>query len=325
MHRNILIALYIGCLAISFHPMSHAFIARNIIAVGSNVVLSSPDAEIWTPNQVTNTVHLSDVVLANNQYIIAGQCRLNLKSSLGTTWSSYKTPFCFERMIWSHQQYFALFNDADTTSATIYTSKSGAHFKKRFFGLDLAVKGIARGRGRYVGVGYHAVNPDPNDFGLILTSRDGRKWRQLQNTHIPGQLYDIVWGKNQFVAVGTVILTSPDGKTWTHHPLNSAVRLLSVAWNLQHFVAVGFDGVILTSQDGVNWTQQSSGTVRNLNRVVWVNNGNQFVAVGSFGTILTSPNGIDWTPQVSGTTLPLSGVAGPEPRTDPSRTTKREK
>ncbi|HBI22552.1 MAG TPA: hypothetical protein DDY37_08275 [Legionella sp.] len=90
-------------------------------------------------------------------------------------------------------------------------------------------------------------------------------------------------------------------------------------------MAVGFDGVILTSQDGVNWTQQSSGTVRNLNRVVWVNNGNQFVAVGSFGTILTSPNGIDWTPQVSGTTLTLSGVAGPEPRTDPSRTTKREK
>jgi photosystem II stability/assembly factor-like uncharacterized protein len=59
----------------------------------------------------------------------------------------------------------------------------------------------------------------------------------------------VTWSGPQFVAVGDsgVILTSPDGKTWTSQTSGTSQILRGVIWSGSQFVAVGDSGVILTS------------------------------------------------------------------------------
>jgi hypothetical protein len=297
-----------------------AHVATNIVVIGSNVdgegggsnvALTSSDGIIWTPRSIPTTPLFWNVVLANNKYTVVGQCRSNLISKDGINWIVSPTKFCMRKIIWSHKQYFTLFNDPDTTTAEIFSSTDGISFKSRFIGPDLAVNGIARGKGRYIAVGSHSVNPDPKNQGLILTSSNGSNWNLVDKTFIPGQLYDVIFKNNIFVAVGTNIATSENGITWKTTHSGVSTLLMSVAFGDNKFVAVGQRGVILTSQNGKKWVLESSGTSNDLFNVIWTDNTHQFIAVGSFGTILTSTNGKDWLARNSGTQVSLTGVAGP--------------
>lgn len=117
----------------------------------------------------------------------------------------------------------------------------------------------------------------------------------------------VVWANNQFVAVGTTILTSSNGADWKERTIPVADAVLRrVIWSGTQYVAVGTLGTILTSPDGVVWTTRTSGTSAVLNWVVW--SGSQFVVVGDSGTILTSPDGITWTVRTSGVSNTLYSV-----------------
>ena len=78
------------------------------------------------------------------------------------------------------------------------------------------------------------------------------------------------------MAVGTTILTSPDGVTWTARNSGTTTNLNAVIWGGGQFAAVG--RTILTSPDGVTWTSENAGTSHSLSGVA--SNGRQFVAVG---------------------------------------------
>jgi hypothetical protein len=117
-------------------------------------------------------------------------------------------------------------------------------------------------------------------------------------------LNGVTYGSGQFVVVSVsgLILTSPDGGTWTSR--TSGNNLRAVTYGGGQFVAVG-DGnttsTIVTSPDGVTWTSRVSGTTTtSLDSVTY--GGGQFMAVGPNDTIVTSPDGVTWTSRVSGTT-----------------------
>ncbi len=127
---------------------------------------------------------------------------------------------------------------------------------------------------------------------------------------ITDNLHGVVWSGSQFVAVGDgdIILTSPDGSTWTAQTPGTSYALRGVVWSGSQFVAVGDRGTILTSPGGSTWTAQTPGTSDDLSGVAW--SGSQFVAVGSCiaanctaadGTILTSPDGRTWTARTPST------------------------
>ena len=129
-----------------------------------------------------------------------------------------------------------------------------------------------------------------NEPGATWTSR----------TSGGNDLFGVAYGNGRFVAVGgyvedyfgllssaSVILTSPDGVSWTERTSGTRNRLSDVTYGNGLFVAVGGGGTILTSPDGVNWTARISGTSRFLRGVAYGNG--RFVAVGEDGAILTSP------------------------------------
>jgi hypothetical protein len=147
----------------------------------------------------------------------------------------------------------------------------------------------------------------------------GRIWHIQPHPGPNVPLQDVAWSGSQLVVVSLsgIILTSPNGSTWTAQN-SGASGSIGVIWAGSQFVAVGYSGAngtvgtILTSPDGSTWTPHNSNTTHDLYDVAW--SGAQFVAVGNAGTIMTSPDGSIWTPQPSGTSsLSLSGVVWSHP------------
>ena len=117
-------------------------------------------------------------------------------------------------------------------------------------------------------------------------------------------------GPSLFAAVGRggVILTSPDGVTWTRRTSPTTNTLAAVPGGAQ-FIAAGNAGVIVTSPNGTAWTSQSSNTTSFLNAIGL----DTFIAVGegndtTSGGILTSPDGVTWTQRALSTTNGVFGV-----------------
>ncbi len=144
-------------------------------------------------------------------------------------------------------------------------------------------------------------------------------------------LYDVAWGNGQFVAVGsmgvdeTVVLLSPDGRTWERVSLGKPTRplgasdtdvgaLYGLAWNGLQFVAVGER--IITSPDGKSWNVTATFTPCVFSRVVA--HYGTFVAVGGsrgHGCITTSADGKSWvdrTESIDSNTALLTDVVRTE-------------
>ncbi|MDM7324088.1 MAG: hypothetical protein P3W93_003665 [Thermus sp.] len=120
------------------------------------------------------------------------------------------------------------------------------------------------------------------------------------------ELHDVVYANGQYVAVGgccdPVVLTSPDGKSWTRRGLPKEANrgLRGVTYGGGQFVAVGsysavYPATILTSPDGIRWRVQDSGVYEEIGAVAYGNG--KYVAVGGFGLILTSLDGVRWSVQ----------------------------
>ena len=98
------------------------------------------------------------------------------------------------------------------------------------------------------------------DDGTVMTSVNGTEWVP-RNSGSTGELFNVVYGGGQFVAVGRletgsgyagVILTSADGADW--RPQDSGIRdpLYAVAYGAGMFVAVGHLSAV-ASADGLTW------------------------------------------------------------------------
>jgi hypothetical protein len=75
------------------------------------------------------------------------------------------------------------------------------------------------------------------------------------------------------------------------------------------FIGVGNNGMILTSPDGQTWTARNSGTTASLRGIAFGGlfpNPSWYVAVGTSGTILISSNAISWTLVVTTNTCDLN-------------------
>ncbi len=105
---------------------------------------------------------------------------------------------------------------------------------------------------------------------------------------------------------------------WTIGHSGTTADLYDVTWGNNEFVAVGSGGTILTSPDGINWIVQYSGTPNNLYSVAYgacviCRGGYTFIAVGDNGIILASPNGITWTSQMYDMSSYRANLFGVEP------------
>lgn len=217
---------------------------------------------------------------------------------------------------------------AGANNFTAAAVPAGSTWTLRTSGTTNNLNDIVWSGSQYVAVGSR---------NTVLTSPDGITWTSrstgapLDFWNAPYDLFGVAWSGTRFVAVGMdsygfngIILTSPDGVTWTTQvsgpssgnptTTTNPYTLVKVIWASGRFVAVGTNsngssGAILTSADGLSWTPQTlSTTYSGLNNVTWT--GSRFVAVGASGTIETSPDAGTWTGSAVGTSpYGLYGIA----------------
>lgn len=85
-----------------------------------------------------------------------------------------------------------------------------------------------------------------------------------------------------------LIITSPDGITWTRKDSAQATDLSSVIWTGKTYIALGSSN-LLVSKDGSNWTPQWTPSQSwPMNSIIKSDNG--LIAVGNNGSILTAPD-----------------------------------
>jgi len=106
-------------------------------------------------------------------------------------------------------------------------------------------------------------------------------------------LNSVAWTGKKLVTVGNkgVVLTSPDGVTWTRQNSGTTANLNVVAWTGGRLIAVG--ETVLASEDGILWTNLSA----NISKYFWVHTltrtDSMYICVGKH--LLTSPDGVAWT------------------------------
>lgn len=158
--------------------------------------------------------------------------------------------------------------------------------------------------------GSHAVgllSSDTYDYAWdTRTSPEDNHWR------------GVCWSPDLalFVAVSSedsgdtdthLVMTSPDGTTWTARTDAGAGHgWEDVTWapEIALLVAVGNPDngtAVMTSTDGTTWTSRTTTTVTTgvYNAVCWSSALTLFVAVGDAGLLMTSPDGVNWTDQVA--------------------------
>ena len=190
-----------------------------------------------------------------------------------------------------------------------------------------------------------AVGEDSSGEAVVISSTDGSTWSvayragacQGGSCVTPSQLSKVIWTGTQFIAVGQerivsagklygLMLTSPDGTTWTQRAPKAIELgdsefpnerdLTSVAWSGSHFVAVGMgtglDPAAWVSADAETWTSGSGScdavALFPWSDVTWGHG--RFVVVGSVPgfsghtPVCTSTDGLNWQDSSTSVLLP---------------------
>jgi hypothetical protein len=240
---------------------------------------------------------LRTVVHGNGIYVAVGGRGTIMTSSDGTNWTRRVsgTSDHLNSVTYANRQFVAV-----GSAGTIVTSPDGLLWTPQYGGTFFSLNGVAFGNGMYVVVGQN---------NTILTSLDGVLW--VSRSSGPFHLTDVAYGNNIFVAVGSALLTSPDGLNWFRQALEPALGTIAFGGGLFVGAAGGsFEGgSIWTSVDGSDWRQQNSteGEVRDI-----AYGSGRWVAVAgrldySDGFIYSSSNAIDWV-QAHTNATPVQGV-----------------
>lgn len=191
-------------------------------------VLASPDGVAWQPAGTTPET-LLDVLWTGSQLIGVGSSQV-LVSADGLRWDA-KLDLGPVEPWW----YPSLSSVAANGSTTVVVG-------------TVATKGCTL--------------CDWESGRLLRTSHAGAVWTspQLPAVSDPAAsfLSDIVWAKGAFVAVGSALLTSPDGDSWTGR---EDITGRSIAAN-EHVVVVSGDAGLFVSRDLSTWQHFDSPVLR---------------------------------------------------------------
>jgi hypothetical protein len=164
----------------------------------------------------------------------------------------------------------------------------------------------------FTGLSY---NPDPYSptwYGIIVdnlhdywisASKDLYTWNHIDSGK--GDISGFYFNNGMSFGMGSIMGSMPTVDTsgaWSHQNLNMASAVINdIAYGDSTYIAVGNNGVIFSSRNGTSWTACSSGTTKNLTKVIFVGGpgtgkrlakatftGGAFIAVGAGGTIITA-------------------------------------
>lgn len=266
-----------------------------VVGLGA-LTLTSPDGVIWTQRSIVNG-SWREVAYGGGIYVAVGDAvgGSGIRYSLdGITWlfatvdpHVFVGDINFRGVAYSSAtgQFMAVGLDQSTNSVT-ETSSNGSTW--------VGVVGNIVCQTVEYGFGIWVAMPEASTTSF-MTSVSGASW--TTRTRPANGVSDMIHNGTIFSAVGSYVLSSTDGITWTDRNRLPVDRLV-IAYGSGVFAAVGASDV-LTSPDGFAW-QLNTGVTGDWRSVAW--NGSVFAAISVSGNVQTSPTGVSWTPR--------TGVAG---------------
>lgn len=236
----------------------------------SNSIATSPDGSMWTQRTTPSSAY----ELAYNPNIpivlAVGGSQTSMTSTNGTSWSSggsIGVGSAYSGLAWGtpvgNPAPNGLFVAGDNTGQMAYSTNNGTSWSNGGGGFSsvtriIWVQQFNSGNGRFVATQFNTSN--------ILTSTSGTSWAITGGLPASSNWYEFAYSPN----------------TSGSFP-NGVLVMVSAS-------------VILTSPDGLTWTQRTapSGIGSNFNKVVWASNQNVFILVSN-SNYATSPDGITWT------------------------------
>ena len=185
---------------------------------------------------------------------------------------------------------------------TILTSYNGLEWSVINNTTKEDIYNISYFNGLYIGVGNRET---------IITSPDGRNWTVRNTKTIWGDLYCVMYFEEtgKYIAYGEdTDYESIDGINWNVTITNLNARDIKKTNTQYKYIQVSDTGIIRVSTNGTDWIGKTSGTIENLNSVIYSEYLHLFVIVGDNGIILTSPDGDTWTVRTSGVSVNLSEI-----------------
>jgi hypothetical protein len=262
---------------------SVAWTGAEFIAVGANgVCITSPDGLNWTARSTKSNASLFSSAWNGREYAIVGYSDTLLTSLNCVDWNHVPTGTLnyMESIVWCDSMFIAVGD-----YGSIRTSPNGIVWTDRYEDQEIQMnyREVSLSDSLLIAVG---------DYPGLVTSTNGKDWHanQFYNLAAEEWLWSAVWTGSQYVVVGNkgLVITSPDGSTYTRRTSNFSGILRSLLRSGNLLVAVGDSGTILTSSDGIGWAKRRSGPASEcLHRIA--GNGSMLVVACGNGTLLTSP------------------------------------
>jgi len=285
------------------------------VAVGGSAITVGIDGGWWM-TIATPLPRPSDMLWNGSRFVAVAYSRA-YESADGLTWRRLDDGSLMlwaEALVWYRSQYVAVGSyGMHSTWEHISTSRDGVSWSwaETFAPKDKSftpVRGIAVGAAGLVAVGN----------GVHLVTEDGSAWQYVDLDEHCGDLQDVVWAGDRYVAVGReTACVSDDGRSWEGPfiawdeptPWNPSVMDWGescleprLAGNGSVVVAVGAGGRITTTSNGIDWMETVTEAEIGFSDVHWT--GTEYVAVTNHGQIFTSREGFGWTPAGLGVELP---------------------
>lgn len=262
-----------------------------------SLIAVSSDLDDWTwhtgdPSSDT----LRDVAFGNGTFLAVGSNGSILRSPDGTDWKEVQSPHLLSqsplRKITYANDHFVVING----DGAILFSRCG-EFWKNLQSSTSEISAVSSNEERFVVAG---AGPE------IVYSDNLHDWNEAEVAALtgPSRITDIAHGADGFVGVGyqfdssdprdhiPVIFTSPDGKDWHEHRLDSEYFLTGVTYaDGRYVVAGGYPEkppILLVSDDAETWTEAAfSGDTPVLFGLAATRE--HAVGVGEGGAIVSAP------------------------------------
>ncbi|MEW8622622.1 MAG: hypothetical protein AB2559_13655 [Candidatus Thiodiazotropha endolucinida] len=298
-----------------------AWNGEQLVVVGNNgTILTSTNAQDWMQRDPGVLTNFNAVIWTGEQFVAVGGSYFPMRltglvatSTDGVDWrllnDTISSPLYdvtpLNDVAWDGNQLIAV-----SQNGSILGSYNGVEWDLLSTGEDESSHVSAGYRAiTWAGERFIAVGTNNNRTPLISTSVDGSSWRHTEpscqattDAGVQPQLImnvqpfplDVAWTGNQAVIICPqgVILTSPDGHSWSQHNLAADRDFINISWAETQLVATTFEGAVYTSDNGLDWAQQISDSALQLSASTWT--GSAFVAVGPGGTLVSSTDDMSW-------------------------------
>ena len=296
---------------------------NDVVAVGTNAVMTSNDGTTWTsrtPSEA-NTWNAVAYSQSLNLFAAVAQDGTNrvMTSVSGVTWTNRTAAEANEWTDVTWSPSLGLFAAvAQTGTNRVMTSPDGIVWTARS-----ASAAVQWQRVRW--------SPELGQFcatafeGNVMTSTNGTTWT-ARTPAAANRWYGLAWSPSLGLWAASAsnglitdkMMTSPDGVTWTSRTAASNIIYVCGAWSptLAIFAFPAQTGTasqkVQTSSNGTTWGDAGTGVPTNIyNEVCWSAALGMFIAVSSDGAgnrVLTSTNGSTWTAQTSASNSTWNGI-----------------